>query len=130
MCAQTASAVFRPLDVKNGNFCKTFFYIVTTHIDEICYVKHVLAPLCVFFFHPIWVLGGGGGGLLRGPGHNLLLQFSSLSTSKMEFSKTDFFYIVTIQNDQISYVKHVLAPLHVFFSAGTGGGPVGEDTGA
>ena len=34
----------------------------------------------------------------------------------MEISKTDFFYILTIQNDQISYVKHVLAPLYVFFT--------------
>ena len=27
------------------------FDIVTTHNNEICYVKHVLAPLCVFFKH-------------------------------------------------------------------------------
>ena len=38
--------------------------------------------LCVF--HPIWVLGGlGGGGLPRGLGHNLLMQFSSLGSSRM-----------------------------------------------
>ena len=43
------------------------------------------------------------------------MQFSSLGNSKMEISKTDFFCILTIQNDQISYVKHVLAPLYVFF---------------
>ena len=29
-------------------------------------------------------------------------------------SETDFFDILTIQNDQISNVKHVLAPLYVF----------------
>ena len=44
------------------------------------------------------------------------MQFSSLGSSKMEISETDFFYISTIQNDQICYVKHVLAPLYVFFT--------------
>ena len=34
---------------KMENFCKFFFDIVTTYNDEICYVKHVLDPLCVFF---------------------------------------------------------------------------------
>ena len=49
-------------------------------------------------------LGGGGG---RGLGHNLLVQFFSLGNSKMEISQTDFFDTLAIQNDQISYVKHV-----------------------
>ena len=68
-------------------------------------------------FHPIWVWGGGGGGagLPRGLGHYLLLQFSNLGSSKMVIFETDFFDILTIQNDQISYAKHVLAPLHMFF---------------
>ena len=44
------------------------------------------------------------------------MQLSSLGNSKMEIFKTDFFYIVTIENDQIPYVKHVLAPLYVFFT--------------
>ena len=52
-------------------------------------------------------LGVGGGGAPKVLGH-LLMQFSSLGSSKMEFSETDFFDIVTIQNDEISYVKHVL----------------------
>ena len=34
----------------------------------------------------------------------------------MEISKTDFFDTLTIQNDQISCIKHVLAPLYVFFT--------------
>ena len=55
------------------------------------------------------------------------MQFSSLGSSKMEISETDFFDTLAIQNDQISYVKHVLAPLYVFFtlfgcSGGGGGG--------
>ena len=59
---------------------------------------------------------GGGGGLPSGLGHNLLMQFSRLRSSKMEISETDFFDTLTIQHDQIFYVKHVLAPLCVFFT--------------
>ena len=101
-----------------------FFYISTIQNDQICYVKHVLAPLYVFFtlFGCCW---GGGGWHPRGLGHNLLMQFSSLGSSKWEFSETDFSDTLTIQNDQISYVKHVLAPLYVFFTLfGWGGGGV------
>ena len=54
------------------------------------------------------------------------MQFSSLGSSIMEISETDLFDTLTIQNDQISYVKHVLAPLYVFFTLfgcpGGGGG--------
>ena len=73
-------------------------------------------------------LGGGGEGALKGAGaHNLLMQFSRLGSSKMEISETDFFDTLTIQSDQISYVKHVLAPLHVFFTLfGCGGGGGGH----
>ena len=54
------------------------------------------------------------------------MQLSSLGSSKMEISETDFLDILTIQNDQISYVKHVLAPLYVFFTLfGCGGGAGG-----
>ena len=97
----------------------------------ICYVKHVLAPFYVFFTLFGRGGGGGGGGLPRGLGHNLLMQFSCLSSSKMEMFETDFFDITTIQNDQISYVKHVLAPLYVFFTLfGRGGGGGGAPKGS
>ena len=43
------------------------------------------------------------------------MQFSHLSSSKMEISETDFFDTLTIQSDQISCVKHVLATFYVFF---------------
>ena len=71
--------------------------------------------------------GGGGGGLPRGLGHDLLMQFYSLGSSKMEISETDFFFdILTMHDDQISYVMHVLAPLYVFFTLFRGGGvPMG-----
>ena len=61
-------------------------------------------------FSPYLGVAGGGGG--KGSrAHNLLVQLSGLGSSKMEISETDFFDTLTIQNDQISYVKHVLAPL-------------------
>ena len=56
------------------------------------------------------------GGLPRGLGHNLLMQFSTLCSSKMQISQTGFFDILTIHNDQISYAKHVIHPLYVFFT--------------
>ena len=43
-------------------FAKLFFDIVTTYNDEICYVKHVLAPLYVVFTLFVCRGGGGGGG--------------------------------------------------------------------
>ena len=48
----------------------------------------------------------------------------------MELSETDLFDTLTIQNDQMSYVKHALAPLYVFFTlfgcvGGGGGAPKG-----
>ena len=102
-----------------------FFDTLTIQKDQISFVKHVLAPVCVFF-HTIWVWGGGGGGLPGGLGHNLLMQFSNLSSSKLEISETDLFDILTIRTHQTSYVKHVLAPFYVFFTLfgcwGGGGG--------
>ena len=82
--------------------------------------------MCFSPYLGVWG-GGGGGGLPRGVGCILLMQFSRLGSSKMEIFETDFFDILTIQSDQISYVKHVLAPFSVFFSPylgvrGGGGG--------
>ena len=72
-----------------------------------------LHPLYVFFTLLFRCLEGIGS---WGLGHNLLMQFSTLYNSKMEISETNFFDILTIHNDQISYVKHVLGPLYVFFT--------------
>ena len=47
---------------------------------------------------------------MKGPGHNVLMQFSTLGSSKMEFFQTDFCDILTIHNDQTSYVKHFFSP--------------------
>ena len=53
-----------------------------------------------------WV--GWGGGPPKGLVHNLLMQFFTLGSSKIEVFETCFFDIVTTQNDHPSYVKHVL----------------------
>ena len=78
------------------------------------------------WFSPYLAISGGGGAPKGSRTHNLLMQFSSLGNSKMEISESDFFNTLTIQNDQISYVKHVLAPFYLFFTlfgcAGGGGG--------
>ena len=41
-------------------------------------------------FHHIGVLGGGGGGAPKGLVHNLLMQFFTLDSSKIEVFKTCF----------------------------------------
>ena len=86
---------------------------MSTDNDEICYVKH-FSPLRVCFSP---CLGIGGEGLRpTGPGHSVLMQFSNLDNSHMEICTTDFVSIPTIQNDEISYVKHPLARLNVLLT--------------
>ena len=72
-----------------------------------------------FFFDIVTIRAAG-----KGLGYNMLMQFSTLGNSKMEIFKTDFSNILTLLNDQISYVKHVLDPLYVFPPPylGVGGG--------
>ena len=48
--------------------------------------------------------------------HNLLMQFFTLDSSKMEVFETCFFDIVTTHNDHPWYVKHVLGRIYVFFT--------------
>ena len=81
VCTNCLSSFPPSIGQKWKIFAKHFFDIVTTYNDEICYVKHVLAPFYVFFtLFGCW----GGRGLPRGLGHNLLMQFSSPRSSKME----------------------------------------------
>ena len=40
---------FKASTCQKGKILQNNFDIVMTHNDEICYVKHVLAPVCVFF---------------------------------------------------------------------------------
>ena len=71
-------------------------------------------------------------GLVNGPVHNLLMQFFTPGSSKIEVFETCFFDIVTTQNDISSYAKHVLGRTYVFFNrfgnqvrGGGGGAPKG-----
>ena len=99
-----------------------FFDTLTIQNYQISYVKHVLDPLHVFFtpFGCVCV----GGGVPRGLGHTTCLcSFQASAAQKWKFPKVLFFDTLTIQNGQISYVKHVFDPLHVFFTLfGCGGG--------
>ena len=83
------------------NFFLLLLFLLTIHNDQISYVKHVLDSFfCVF--HPIWVFGrgqGAGAPPVDAAFHPLQL--------KMEISENNFSDIVTIHNDQISYLKHV-----------------------
>ena len=54
-------------------------------------------------------------GLVNGPVHNLLMQFFTLDSSKIEVFETCFFDVVTTQNDHPRYVKHALGCICVFF---------------
>ena len=105
LCSFPASAA------QKWKFLKLIFFTSTIHNDQISHVKHVLDPIHMFFFTVFGCLDRG-----KGLGHNLLMQFFTLGTSKMEIFKTDFCCVLTIHNDQISYVKHALDPLHVFFT--------------
>ena len=55
-------------------------------------------------------------GRVNGPVHNLLMQFFTLGSSKIEVFETSFFDIVTTENDHPSYAKHVLGRIYVFFT--------------
>ena len=60
VCTNCSSS-FPPSTNKKWKILQKKIDIATTRNDEICYVCF-RPPLCVF--HPIWVLGGGRGGLV------------------------------------------------------------------
>ena len=60
--------------------------------------------------------GGGGGGPPKELVHNLILQFFTLGSSKIEVFEIYLFHIVITPNDHPSYVKHVLGHIYVFFT--------------
>ena len=55
-------------------------------------------------------------GPVNGPVHNLLMQFFTPGSSKMEVLETCFYDIVTTRYDHPRYVKHVLGCIYVFFT--------------
>ena len=77
-------------------------------------------------FSPYLGIGCGRGVVLKGLVHNLLMQFFTMGSSKIEVSETYFFDIVITQNDHPRYIKHVLGSIYVFFTPfGFWGGGVG-----
>ena len=61
----------------------------------------------------------------KGLVHNLLMQFFTLGSSKIEVFETYFSDIVATQCDHTRYVKHILGRVYVFFTLfgiGCGGG--------
>ena len=52
----------------------------------------------------------------KGLVHNLLMEFFTLGSSKIEVFETWFFDTMITQNDHPRYVKHVLGRIYVFFS--------------
>ena len=105
--------------------------MVTTENEHPCYVKHVFGRIWMFFtLFWYWVGLGGGGGAPKGLVHNLLMQFFTLGTSKIEVFETCFFDIGTTQYDHPSYLKHIWGRIYMFFTlfgywVGGGGSPKG-----
>ena len=48
--------------------------------------------------------------------HNLLMQFLTVGSSKIEVFETYFYDIVTTQYDHPRYVKHVLGRIYIIFT--------------
>ena len=54
-------------------------------------------------------------GLVNAPVHNLLMQFFTLGSSKIEVFETCSYDIVTTQYDHPRYAKHVLGRIYMIF---------------
>ena len=93
-----------------------FFDIMITKNDPPKYVKHVLGRIYMFFTPFGYWARRGGGGAPKGLVRNLLMQFFTLGSSKIEVFETCFFDIVTTSNDHPSYVKYVLGRIYVVFT--------------
>ena len=81
---------FFTLDSSKIEAFETFFYdIVTIPYDHPRNVKHVLGRIYLFFTLLRYYLRGGGSP--KGLVHNLLMQFFTLGSSKIEVFETHFF---------------------------------------
>ena len=88
--------LFTPGSSKIEVFETCFFDVVTTQNDHPIYVKHVLGRIYVVSpYLGIRSGVGGGGGAPKGLVHNLLMQFFTPGSSKIEVFKTGFHDIVT-----------------------------------
>ena len=83
---------FFTLDSSKIEVFETYLYdIVITQNDHPRYVKHFLGRIYVFRTLFGYWAAGGGGGAPRGLIHNLLMQFFTLGSSKIEVLETYFF---------------------------------------
>ena len=83
--------------------------IVTTQYDHPRYLRHVLGRIYMFFtLFGYWVP--------QGIVHNLLMQFFTLNSSKIEVFETCVYDIVTTQYDHPRYLRHVLGRIYMFFT--------------
>ena len=83
--AHPAYAIFTLGSSKIEDSETYFFDILTTGYDHPRDVKHVLGRIYVFFtLFGYWVQGG----FPKGLGHNLLMQFFTLGSSKIEVLET------------------------------------------
>ena len=73
-------------------FETSVFDIVITLNDHPSYVKHSLG--CIYVFFTLFGYWAGGGGSPKELIHNLLMQFFTPDSSKMEVFETYFFDIV------------------------------------
>ena len=80
---------FTPDSSKMEVFETCFFDIVTTQNDHPSYGKHVLGRIYMFF--TLFWYQVGGGGSPKGRVHNLLMQFVTPDSSKIEVFETCFF---------------------------------------
>ena len=63
-----------------------------------------------------WARAGGGGGGSQGMVHDLLIQFFTPDSSKIEVLEICFFDIVIIKNDHPRYLKHDLCRIYMFLT--------------
>ena len=105
---------FTPDSSKIEVFETYFFDIVTTQNDHPSYESMFWAVFTCL--SPYLGIRSGGGGAPKGRVHNLLMQFFTPDSSKMEVFETCFCDIVIPQNDHPRYVKHVLGRIYVFFT--------------
>ena len=83
--------------------------------DVFCSLQPCLGPVkCPCQRHEM--AASANNGLVNGPGHNLLMQFFTPGSSKIEVFETCFFDIVITQNDHPGYVKHVLGRIYMIFT--------------
>ena len=64
-------------------------------------------------FFTLFGYWAAGWGSPKGLVHNLLMQFFTLGSSKIEVFETYLFDIVITKNDHPRYVKHVLAHIYL-----------------